>query len=74
MAEEKEVFALDSKSNITRISDEVCFLGNSLTEENKQSIFVAKVQDIRCVEGNWEVLVLGPVGGWKREFYKLAND
>lgn len=61
------VFALDQRGNIVSVKDSVIYLENS-------KINCRKVWNIRCVEGNWEVKVMGENGGWKREFWKAADN
>ena len=63
----ERVFGLDEREIVVRVGDYVLFSENNTNN-------VCKVLDIRCVEGNYEVRVAGPNGGWKRTFYKLANE
>lgn len=64
---ERNNFVLDIRSKLVHESDVVLFL-----QDSKEHI--CKVLELRCKEGNYEVRVGGPKGGWKRKFYKLANE
>lgn len=66
MTELDKPFVLDVRGMIVSEGDFVLF-----TEDNTN--YCRKVWDVRCVEGNYEVKVTGDNGGWKREFYKLAD-
>lgn len=66
MPELNQVFALDERSKVVVVGDFILYL-----ENNKLNY--RKVWDIRCVDGNWEVKVMGENGGWKKNFFKLAD-
>ena len=67
MIESKEVFGLDEREKIVKVGDFVLF-----TENNNN--YFRKVWDIRCVRGNYEVKVMDDNGGWKKQFWKLADN
>lgn len=62
-----KVFVLDGRGILTSVEDVVMY-----QEDGK--IHCRKVFGVRCVDGNYEVKVLGQNSGWKRGFLKLAND
>lgn len=62
-----KVFVLDGRGILTSVDDVVMY-----QEDGK--INCRKVWGVRCIEGNYEVKVMGENGGWKRGFLKLAND
>lgn len=60
-------FVLDERSVVVKEGDFVLFLEDGELCERK-------VWGVRCVDGNYEVKICGANGGWKRKFYKLAED
>ena len=65
MNEVKEPFVLDERLRTVIVGNEVLFLEDG-------ELCIRKVFNVRINEGNYEVLVYGPNGCWKRNFYKLA--
>lgn len=67
MKELDKPFVLDVRSKIVVEGDFILF-----TEDNTN--YCRKVWGVRIIDGNYEVKVMGDKGGWKRNFYKLAED
>ena len=67
MKELKEPFVLDARGMIVRVGDFILF-----TEDNTN--YCRKVWEVRIIDGNYEAKVMGDNGGWKRMFFKLAED